>query len=161
MHAQQYRCVATPEAAAEATLSPRPSAQEKPGMGYRVQDVQIDPLTRRVWMRVRQCGNDSAPAVLVPIQAVAAQVFPLAMSVPTPIRAPLLTTPPPVIALHAGDNVRVVWMTESIRFNVEGKALQQAAEGDMIAVALSGTANEPGQRIHGTLRANHTVEMQP
>jgi hypothetical protein len=156
LQAQQGTCAATPRDAAAATISPQPSAQ-RIGTGYRVQDVQVDPVTRHVWIRVRPCGNDAAPAVLVPMQATAVQVLSEPIAVSAWVRAPSQ----PVIALRAGDSVRVVWMTSSVRFNVEGKALQQAAEGDTIGVALRGNGNEPGQRVFGTLRANHIVEMQP
>jgi hypothetical protein len=167
-------CAATPEAAAEGSLVAGKTMPSR--AGYRMQDVQVDRLTGQAWIRVRRCDSDSAPTVLVPLRATLADAASLARmnegveaGLPSSsnsiftsaIRQTPLAAVSKVIAVHAGEIVRVVLLSAVVHMELEGVALQQASTGDSIDVMLHRTGYEPGQRIRGTLRADHTVEAQP
>jgi hypothetical protein len=148
-------CAPTPE---DAALSALRSLDASPsvGEGYRMQDIQVDVLTHRLWVRVRRCGNASAPAVLVPMNAN------LDVRWPEPLpKTDVLNAGQHALSLRVGDAVRVILRTDSVRMEMEGKALQGAAIGDRVEVVLRHSSDEPEHRIFGTLRASGIVEVQP
>jgi hypothetical protein len=185
-------CAATPEAAAQSALG-AVRVSSGAGAGFRVQDVQIDPVLHRIWVRVRRCDNASAPAVLVPLQApvnnpvaapqlVAQQVSPVLVaglqtlsSAPTTLSAmpavsltptaTLAPAAPPVMVVHPGDSVHLVFASSAIHMELEATANQQGAVGDTIQVTLkrrpSQAPDEPEHRMRGTVRADHSIEVQP
>jgi hypothetical protein len=157
VRAQSRVCAATPEAAALSVLS-RVDVLREQGAGYRVVDIQADSLTHRVWVRVRPCNNDAAPAMLIPVQA---DLGASLRASQTNAQTSTVQAAPLLAVIHAGDIVRVVWRTASVHLEVEGKALQYAAIGQQLEVTLRRNEDEPEHRIRGTLRADHSVEVQP
>jgi hypothetical protein len=186
-------CAATPEAAAQSALGVV-RVSSSAGAGFRVQDVQVDPVLHRVWVRVRRCDNASAPAVLVPLQApvnspvAAPQLGNAPQASPTLVAglqtlssapttssaasaissapaATFLAAAAPVMIVHAGDPVHVVFASSEIHMELEATANQQGAIGDTIQVTLkrrpTQAADEPEHRMRGTVRADHSIEVQP
>ena len=177
-------CAATPEAAAQAALGGvviRVSSSA--GAGFHVQDVQVDPVLRRVWVRVRRCDNASAPAVLVPLlapvnspmQTVALQVaeqvnaagWQALSSAATKSSADTVVplAAPRIMLVHPGDTVRVVLASSAVHMELEATANQQGAIGDTVQVTLKRRTNqppdEPEHRMLGTVRADKSIEVQP
>lgn len=150
-------CAATPEDAARAAIG---AAASGPASGYRVADVQVDPVMKRVWMRVVRCEDASAPAVLVPVSAPlhgsASPVLPVVLSAP-------VAAPPTVI--RAGDAVQAILATSALHMTLNATANQAGGVGDVISLTLKRRpgqpADEPDHRIRGTVRADKTVEVQP
>ena len=154
---QLARCAPTPEAAASAAVgAPRDSYSSS--QGFRVQNVEVDVITRRVWVRVRRCDDEAAPTVLVPMNAgfVAAEPFPVLNRSGVSINATQRD-----IVVKPGDTVRVFFASDRVRMDLEGRAVKSAAIGDRVEVILQHNADESEHRIHGTLRAQGMVEVQP
>ena len=177
-------CAATPEAAAQTALGGGVvRVSSSGGAGFRVQDVQLDPVLRRVWVRVRRCDKASAPAVLVPLLApVNSPMQTVALQVAAPVSAaglqvlPSAATnssaeavvslaAPRIMLVHAGDAVRVVFTSSAVHMELEATANQQGAVGDTVQVTLKRRANqppdEPEHRMRGTVRADKSIEVQP
>ncbi len=154
LHAE--RCAATPEAAAKSAIGTR--TEESPaGGGYRVDEVQVDTVLHRAWVRVVRCGDSSVPAVLVPISAPMHRVGLASAAGPALL-------PPPVV-IHFGDVVRAIYNSASVRMEMDAVAMQQGSVGETIALTLKRrddkSADEPEQRIHGIVRADKIVEVTP
>ncbi len=164
-------CAPTPEAAARGALGAVYAGGPGEGdrvPGYRVQDVQVDVVMRRVWVRVRRCGRADSPLVMVPLQA-PLQTAALPGTEPLSALAPsahaiAAAASVRVAAVHAGDTVRVVSVSPAVRMEMEGTVRQQAAIGDTVEVTLKRRSNaaldEPEYRMRGVLRADDTVEVQ-
>ena len=151
-------CAATPEAAAKAALGV--SAEKMPsGVGFRAEDVEVDPVLQRAWVRVRRCDALEVPAVLVPLSApvriTTNSAMPL-VQVQNPVKSP---------SVHAGDSVRAVFISATTHMELQARAMQSGSEGQTISLLvkrLAGTAaDEPEQRIHGRVRADGMVEVVP
>lgn len=157
-------CAATPEAAAKAAMGVSISALPS-GIGFRVEDVEVDPVLRRAWVRVRRCDAPEQPAVLVPMYA--------------PVKSPGNTVSVPMMPIllkpniaearqplvHAGDRVHAVFVSATTHMELQAQAMQAGSEGQTISLIVkrpAGTiANEPEQRIHGKVRADGMVEVLP
>jgi hypothetical protein len=157
-------CAATPEAAAKAAMGASMVASPS-GVGFWVEDIEVDPVLRRAWVRVRRCDAPERPAVLVPMSA-------LVKSSESIIKAPMMPIVlKPQVAdvgqplIHAGDHVRAVFVSATTHMELQTQALQSGSEGQIIALLVkrpAGTvADEPEQRIHGTVRAVGVVEVIP
>ena len=171
-------CSATPEAAAKSALGGS-VAYVAGGAGFRLQDLQLDPVLRRAWARVRRCDDAAAPALLVPVPAPSQQTASMSVAglhlatttTLTVVASPpiaLNTSPPktpPVMLLHSGDTVRVVFDSSAVHMALEATANQQGGVGDTIQLTLkhrtAQAVDEPEHRIHGIVRADKTVEVQP
>ena len=166
-HAQA--CEATPEAAAQSVVgTPLPRTGMPAAAGFRVQDMQIDPVLHRVWFRVARCDDARAPLVLVPLRASLAgasqpALLPLSIETPKKLGDPpalaFVAPAPRVLAVHSGDTVTVVFHSADVHMELDGTADQQASIGDGIAVTLRRRGDEPAHRMHGVLRADHRVEV--
>jgi len=159
-------CAPTPELAARAALGE--STNNGVGnAGYRLEDVEVDLVLRRAWVRVRRCGMPNAPAVLVPISV------PLRMnssvvsnsetkSVATDSR---MVEAPHAILIQPGQSVHAVFISSVMRMEVEARAMEAGSAGKTISLLLKrnpGTsADEPEHRIRGTVRADGSVEVTP
>jgi len=75
----------------------------------------------------------------------------------------MLTTQQPVV--HAGDPVRAVFVSTTTHMELQARALQSGREGQVIPLIVKRTVNtgadEPEQRIRGTVRADGMVEVIP
>lgn len=162
-------CLPSPEAAAQSIIGA--AAQDGThATGFRVQDVQLDPVMHRVWVRVGRCEAPSAPLILVPLRAVlsgmhsyqevgpfvpaSSATYPAA---PLPFSGPAPFRP---LAIHAGEAVLVTFASEAVHMELDGTADQPAVLGDTIAVSLRRRGDEPPHRMRGILRADHRVEVQ-
>jgi flagella basal body P-ring formation protein FlgA len=65
------------------------------------------------------------------------------------------------IVVKPGDTVRVFFASDRVRMDLEGRVVKSAAIGDRVEVVLQRNADESEHRIHGTLRAQSMVEVQP
>jgi flagella basal body P-ring formation protein FlgA len=65
------------------------------------------------------------------------------------------------IVVRPGDTVRVIFVSDLVRMELEGRLVTSAAIGDRVEVVMQHGADETEHRIHGTLRAQNTVEVQP
>ena len=157
-------CAATPEAAVHNAVGTGQQAGANTGTGgYRVQDVHVDAVMRRVWVRVARCDDPSQPPVLVPLNIARAQNAPVPSLAPQQQATATSTAAPApmqTVAIHAGDAVKVVFASATVQMELEGTADTQAALGDMMNVTLKRRGDEPPHRIHGVLRADHRVEVQ-
>ena len=162
-------CLPTPEAAAQSVIGSMASATATSPVGFRVRDVQTDPLMHRVWVRVSRCDAPGMPLILVPMHAPWLGVLPLmsettasgALDGPVPVRAS--TAPasgPRTIAIHAGDPVLVTFASSAVHMELEGTAEQAAALGETVGIALRRRGDEPLHRMRGILRADHHVEVR-
>ena len=165
VHVRAQGCAATPEAAATAIIGSTGAAPVlNASNGYRVQDVRIDPLMQRVWVRVSHCGDASAPLILVPVRAMltgaplplqALPVIPLTVlqDVRTSLGAP--------ISVHPGDAVKAVFTSTNVQMELDATANGQGRIGDLVEITLARRGDEPAHRMHGVLRAPGRVEVQP
>ena len=161
-------CFSTAEAAAQSIVGTPRTEIATTSAGYRVQDLQMDPLTRHLWVRLRRCDNDAAPLVLVPVQASLAGLdagnsnAPVAFLTQPGTPSPLPSAPPAarILAVHAGDAVLITFASSAVQMEIEGTAEQAAALGETVGVLLRRRGDEPAHRMRGTLRADHHVEVQ-
>ncbi len=166
LHAQG--CAPTPEAAVQGAIgSVAQLAGSTSGTGYRVQDVQVDTVLHRVWVRVSHCGDTGQPLVMVPLRAALAWgpqpggQAPYASAPGLPAEQHFSPAPVQMAAVHPGDAVKVFFASESVRMEIEGTADTQAALGEGMSVTLKRRGDEPPHRIRGVLRADHRVEVEP
>ena len=162
-------CSATPEAAAVAAIGSAPPLPSLAGTtGYRVQDVQADPVMHRMWLRVGRCDAPSAPLILVPVRAGLAGDVQSPQPSPGPSAVservsiapgPGMVTAP--VAVHAGDAVKAVFMSSNVHMELDATANGQAAVGGVVEITLARRGDEPPHRMHGVLRAQSRVEVQP
>ncbi len=157
-------CAATPEAAAQSAIGTgAPAAAGGSASGYRVQDVQVDAVMHRVWVRVSHCDDPSQPLVLVPMRATLASGTPVTQSSsPNTLgQQRTIASPVQIAAIHAGDAVKIFFASQSVQMEIEGTADTQAAIGEGVSVTLKRMRDEPPHRIRGVLRADHRVEVEP
>ena len=150
-------CAASPEAAARAAIG---SAGTSSTTGYRVDEVQVDTVLKRVWMRVIRCDDASAPAVLVPVAA------PLGSSAAQlPQVASLQAVKASPMVIRGGDPVQAILTTSAVHMTLDATSDQAGAVGDVILLTLKPRTgqpvDEPAHRIRGIVRADKTVEVQP
>ena len=160
-------CAATPEQAASSIIG-SPFVQTADAHGYRVQDVQADPVLHRIWVRVSRCGDASAPLILVPVRANLAggaqpqQPAPLTSSAvsadPSPALPVHVVAP---MAVHAGDAVKAVFASSSVHMELDATSGGSAAIGSTVEILLARRGDEPPHRMRGVLRAPGRVEVQP
>lgn len=162
-------CFATPEAAAIGIVGP-PVTTRSIDSGFRVQDVQADTVMHRVWVRVSRCGDASAPMILVPVRAnlaggaqspQPAPFTPSAASANPSIVPPAANIVAAPIAVHAGDPVKAVFASSNVHMELDATADGQAAMGGNVEITLARRGDEPAHRMHGVLRAQGRVEVQP
>lgn len=157
-------CAATPEAAARAVLGTFALASSSQA-GFRAEEVEIDPVLQRAWVRVRRCGAPDAPAVLVPFSIPVKPAATTMTSVAVPaVHEQRVAVLQPLL-VHTGDRVRAVFTSQAMHMEVEAQAMQSGGEGQTIALMLNrpadATADEPEHRIHGIVRATGMVEVIP
>ncbi len=167
-------CAATPEAAARAALGGSSLAAVS-AVGYRVEDVQVDSVLRRVWVRVVHCDDALAPAILIPFvvplhmvanttdSVVPATTVRLASS-SSVMHAAANVIPAAPIVIHFGDAVRAVFASTAVHMELDAVADQQGRVGETIALTVKRSdrsLDEPEHRIHGIVRADKTVEVTP
>ncbi|AFL88140.1 hypothetical protein Terro_1848 [Terriglobus roseus DSM 18391] len=153
-------CASTPEAAVESAMGRGLPIAPAEGEGFRVQDVQVDAVLHRTWARVRRCDRD-APLIFMPLKAAFKAVLPPGKSeYVAGVVMPVLSE----VVVHAGDVVRVVSASDSVRMVLEATANQQGAVGDMVVVTLkrrmNQAADEPDHRMRGTVLADKSVEVK-
>ena len=161
-------CAATPEAAAASIIAPAVAYAVDAG-GYRVQDVQADPMTHRLWVRVSRCDDLSAPLILVPVRANLAGGAPPLQPAPLTSSAASSATSmgntqvhvPAPMAVHGGDAVKAVFTSSNVRMEMDAIATGQAAMGGVVEIMLARRGDEPAHRMRGVLRAPGRVEVQP
>ncbi len=162
-----FACSATPQAAVMAMVA---GGRDGDGAsGYRVQDLHVDMVSRRVWVRVQRCGDASAPAVMLPLMAsvdgelvapavAKAAVVPVAASVAAPAAAKEML-------IRMGQTVTVLYASGAVHMELEGTAEQAGGAGDAVTVLLKRregqAADEASHRIRGTVRAQGLVEVLP
>ena len=173
VHPQQ--CYPTPERAAQSVIGGDAAGQQKmtpAAAGFRAQDVHVDVSLHRAWVRVRRCDSAAAPLLLVALQAPVAgteqrqplegtsyAAAPSPAAVPTPaVVTPTQTARQPDV--RAGDTVTVTLESSAARMVLEGTAEGTAALGEPVAVLLQRRGDEAPQRMRGTVRAGHHVEVQ-
>lgn len=176
-------CAATPEVAAQSAFREAvPGVSSNTGAGYRVQDVQVDSVLRRAWVRVRRCDDAAAPAILVPLLApvdgplLMGSSLPsapqhlvaslqMSTSAPAVLSARTSAVLPTVVMVRAGEAVRAVFNSHAIHMDLEATANQAGAEGDTIQLTLKRRTNQtpdgPEQKMRGIVRADKSVEVQP
>lgn len=159
-------CAATPEMAAKAVFGERASSSEG-NTGYRLEDVEVDPVLRRAWVRVRRCDMPNAPAVLVLISAplrMAASVTGMATSTNVANERPMPAISQPIL-VQAGQSVHAFFVSPVMHMEVEAQAMQSGSAGQTIALLLkrnpAAPADEPEHRIRGMVRADGSVEVTP
>ncbi|HEY9138465.1 MAG TPA: hypothetical protein VIM67_09345 [Terriglobus sp.] len=156
-------CAATPEAAAKAAMGASMVASPS-GVGFRVEDIEVDPVLRRAWVRVRRCDAPERPAVLVPIYApMRNPESTVRAATPGVLKPNVVEARQPLV--HAGDRVRAVFVSRTTHMELQVQALQSGSEGQTILLLVkrpAGTvADEPERRIHGKVRADGIVEVVP
>lgn len=150
-------CYSTPEAAARSVIG----AMHEDATGrFRPAGVQVDVVMKRVWIRVVQCSDGSAPPVLVPVSV------PLVTSEEAVPRHDVSTSRPPSHPiLHPGDSVQAIFSTATTHMTLEASVNAAAGIGDTVSLTLKRRPgqplHEPEHRIRGIVRADGTVEVQP
>lgn len=147
-------CAASVDAAAHAVFG----SVEVPltGKGYRAQDVLIDPVLRKAFVRVADCSDSRRPLTLVAITAPLASTFASTGSV-----AAAPAHEPVTVAIRRGEAVDVLVQSASMHMTLHGKAATEAALNGEVEVLLDGevTADQPQRRIHGIATGAHRVEV--
>lgn len=157
-------CAATPEMAAKTAFSAHASGEGN--TGYRLEDVEVDPVLRRAWVRVRRCDMPNAPTVLVPISAPLRIATTVTAAAPKDVAigryAPEVSHP---IVVQAGQPVHAFFISPVMHMEVEAQAMQSGSAGQTISLLLKRSpgvpADEPEHRIRGTVRADGSVEVTP
>lgn len=159
-------CAPTPEMAARAALGENTNSSAG-NSGYRLENVEVDTVLRRAWVRVRRCDMPDAPAVLVPISA----PLRMANSVASNSEAKNVATDrrmvdaPHPILIQPGQSVHAVFISSVMHMEVEAWAMEAGSAGKTISLVLKrnpGTpGDEPEHRIRGTVRADGSVEVTP
>ena len=143
-------CAASPEAAARTLVGePLQEAVTPSASGYRAQGLLIDPVLKKVWIRVSACAGAGTPSLLVPIASGAAEIAPT-----TPAKIPVSRTPAPSqrdLAVRTGEGVEIAMQTRSLRMTLHGTAQANASVGDAVDIALA-TLDGDGHAPH-SLRA--------
>ncbi len=146
-------CAASVDAAAHAVFG----SVEVPltGKGYRAQDVLIDPVLRKAFVRVADCSDSRRPLTLVAIAAPLASALAATSITAVPAHEPI------AVAVRRGDAVDVLVQSASMHMTLHGKAVTEAALNGEVEVLLDGevTADQPQRRIHGIATGAHRVEV--
>ncbi len=173
------RCAASVEAAARGILGGTGSTASSADVptGFRVQDITIDPILRKAYVRVADCHDARKPLTMVPLEASLAG----AQSAPTPAAFTSADVPaaagtssarsgnegapsaPPGPALIArGDAVDIFVSSSSMRMTLHGRAAESAAAGAALDVALDAEpgSTAPAHHLRGIATAAHRVEVQ-
>lgn len=151
------QCSQTPVAAAQAAVETKtPGGRD----GFRATEAVVDLQTGRVWVRVIACGHPERPAALVPFGVPAVSLGAAA----TPQRAteaqPRVQTQ---IVVRPGDAVRVRFASSGAQVQLEGKAEEQGAVGQVITVrmqSLMGDAAQPARRVKAVITAAGEATIQ-
>ena len=152
--AEHPGCAATPEAAAREAIGSA-GTSTLIANGYRVKDAELDSVMNTVWLRVLRCDAPEAPPVLVPLHVK------LAGSTPDTNRNAAPHATRKLIEAQPGEAVKVFFVSSAIQVELAALADTQAAVNDPIDVTLKRRSDEPPHRMHGILRADHRVEVQP
>ncbi len=148
-------CSASIEAAAQAAVGMQGAASTQ--SGYRAQDVVIDPVLRKIWVRVADCNDSRRPLTLVPIAA------PLATGSGAPSQsvAPTAIVAPVKPVIRRGDAVDVIVQSASMHMALHGKAVGEAAANAEVEVLLDGDtrSDDKPKHIRGIATAEHRVEV--
>lgn len=165
------RCAASVEEAARGILG---STGMQASEGYRVQDLVVDPVLRRAWVRVADCHDSRKPLTLVPLTAslasgVASATIPQTSSSGAVDASPAATSfhvPPAAPMLIArGDAVEVLVQSSNVHMTLEGHAFTAAPAGGEVDVVLDdsptpGEPYAPPRHMHGIAAGAHRVEVQ-
>lgn len=174
LHSAAQVCSPSPVEAARSAVGEVPSIPAVKGakadgsyVGFRVIDVQADPVMHRVWFRVARCDRPDDPPRFVPLRAILAgdqlpqrTLVALSATAPESLRTSQGAVPR-TIDIRAGEPVSVILQTDAMHMELSGSADSPASIGDTLSVTLPQRANEPPHRIRGILRAEHRVEVQP
>ena len=171
------RCAATAEAAARGIVGSAggSAATADAAVGYRVQDLVLDPVLRRAYVRVADCQDSRKPLTLVALDASLA-VAPAAVTHSVESSGPTSAASGPdgtgilPAASHAaaptliarGDAVEIDVRASNVRMTLHGRASEPASSGaalDVILDAEPGTTDPP-RHMHGIAIAAHRVEVQ-
>lgn len=159
-------CAATPVMAAKAAFG-EPVSGGEGNTGYRLENVEVDLVLQRVWVRVRRCDMPKAPAVLVPISAplrIAASVADSASSRDGVSERRVTEVSHPIL-IQAGQSVHAFFISSVMHMEVEAQAMQAGSVGQTISLLLERSpgapADEPEHRIRGMVRADGSVEVTP
>ncbi len=168
------RCAATAEAAARGIVGDLGGADTS--AGFRVQDLVVDPVLHKAYVRVADCQDARKPLTLVALQASIA----LAPRAAVPAAAPPLqsqhdasrgdgvATPPAIpqqvapILIARGDAVEIVVASSNVHMTLHGHATEPASAGASLDVVLEAApgSSEPAPHLHGIAAAAHRVEVQ-
>jgi hypothetical protein len=150
-------CYSTPSAAIESVrqgFSPSPASQRG---GYRVTEIQSDPVLGRRWAIVANCDHAEWPVLAV-------QAFGSDLSTPSRASQMRVASPPSIPVVHAGDIVRLWRQEDLLRIEVVGVSQENGSVGKAIRVRLlrKNTDNQAIQeQLSGIVRGPSDVEMQP
>lgn len=134
--------------------------------GYRVQDMIVDPVLHKAWIRVANCEDPRRPLTLVPIEAKIAGSGDGAITQSPEIEQNATTLQtvrkkPPVL-VERNAPVEVLVLSSWAHMTMQGRAVNSAAAGEPVDVLLTGEV-EPGQQprhITGLAATAHRVEVE-
>lgn len=159
-------CAATPVMAAKTAFGELVSGGSG-STGYRLEDVEVDPVLQRAWVRVRRCEMPNAPAVLVPISAplrIATSIGAISSSKDAAIERRVSEFSRPIV-IQAGQFVHAFFISPVMHMEVEAQAMQSGSVGQTISLLVKRSpgapADEPEHRIRGMVRADGFVEVTP
>ncbi len=135
-------CFTSPEAAARDRVgtSVREHAEQKNG-GFRAEDLLIDATLRRVWIRVRQCGEPAGPLLLIPVGDAGTTVR-LGETLASSRAASHAAHLP---AIHVGESLRISMQTDTARITLEATAEMNATVGEELRVRLKKDRGDSGE----------------
>ncbi len=168
------RCASTAEAAARGivgNIGGSAVGTDAAG-GFRVQDLVLDPVLRKAYVRVADCRDPRKPLTLVALDAS------LAAASTAVAPSPKITSPaadsesgsvhpaaarasaPTLIA--RGDAVEIVVHSSNVQMTLHGRASDAASAGAALDVTLDAEpgATDPPRHLHGIAAAAHRVEVQ-
>ena len=146
----QTLCYKTLKAAVDSLNTTSVAAPVSDDGGYRVTNIQSDPVLEQRWAIVVSCSHPEWPSVAVPMRR---------LQTNGNGREAHLS---PVV--HAGDVVRLWKQEENLRIETAGVAEENGYPGKPIRVRLLHRSEEvPAiqQQIAGIVRGPADVEMQP
>jgi hypothetical protein len=135
--------------------------------GYRVREVRWDPVLQRSWAVLESVDHPERPtmAVLPEMQGRAGMGVRVGaasgLSTDSGGRSVVVTTAPPVLVVHAGDQVLLRSEDANLRLQLTAVAEENGGVGDRVRVRLlGGSFDEQGaKRVTGIVRGPGEVEM--
>ena len=138
-------CAATPQDALRAYVE---GSAGDAGVGFRVVQMRTDVLLGVNWADVKRCDHPEWPGLSLATHRVAPKVIGMRMVAPS------------VVAVRAGERVRVWRHEANARLEMVAVSDEGGAVGDRIRLHVASVDGEPVRYYFGLVRGPSNVEME-